>query len=170
MVHFDIIEMHTRDDIEIVRKMLRSYVRWLFDSFPDETEDLSSYFSPERLQQALDEISTKFVFPNGIVLLARIDGEPVGCVFAHPIEPGIAEMKRLFVVPSARGEGLGRALITELQAKTAAWGHPTIRLDTAVFLTDAIALYRRLGFVEIEPYTEVPLGAVKTALFMEWRV
>jgi hypothetical protein len=43
------------------------------------------------------------------------------------------------------------------------------RLDTAVFLTDAISLYRRMGFVEIEPYTVLPRGAARTALFMEWR-
>lgn len=169
MVPFEIVEMATQDDTEIVQGLLRRYVQWLFDSFPGENEDLSSYYSPERLQQALDEVPTEFVSPKGIALIAWSDGRPVGCVLAHPLEPGIAEMKRLFIVPDARGNGLGSALVKTLKITMTAWGYPTLRLDTAVFLTDAISLYLRIGFVEIEPYTEIPLGAAKTALFMEWR-
>lgn len=169
MIPPDIREMTSDDDVEVVRVMLRSYVQWLFDAFPDETEDLCSYYSPERLQEALNEVAAKFVPPIGIALIVRIEGRPVGCVFAHPIEPGIAEMKRLFVLPSARGRGLGRALIEAIIARMGAWGHPTIRLDTAVFLKDAIALYRRMGFVEIEPYISLPPDTDKTAVFMELR-
>ena len=50
MVPVEIVEMATQDDAEIVRGLLRRYVQWSFDSFPGETEDLSSYYSPERLQ------------------------------------------------------------------------------------------------------------------------
>ena len=169
MISVNIDEMTTPDDIRIVEDLLRRYVQWLFDSFPDETEDLQSYFSPERMQQALDEVSTKFLLPEGLALIARCEGQPVGCVLAYPLEPGIVEMKRLFVLPSARGKGVGGALIETLGAKMTARGCTTIRLDTAVFLTDAISLYRRMGFVEIAPYTDIPSGAVPTALFMEWR-
>jgi putative acetyltransferase len=164
-----IVEMTTQDDIEIVQEMLRKYVQWLFDNFPDETEDLSSYFSPGRLQQALSEVPTDFVPPKGIALIAWKEGRPVGCVVGRTLEPGIAEMKRLFIVPDARGSGTGSALVKTLKGKMASWGYPALRLDTAVFLTDAISLYRHLGFVEIEPYTEIPPGAARTALFMEWR-
>jgi GNAT superfamily N-acetyltransferase len=169
MIPHDISEIASDDDVEVVRVMLRRYVQWLFDAFPEETEDLHSYYSSERLQQALDDVATKFVPPIGIALIARIEGRPVGCVFALPIEPGIAEVKRLFVLPSERGRGLGRALLEAIIARMGAWGHPTIRLDTAVFLNDAIALYRRMGFVEIEPYTSLPPDTDKTAVFMELR-
>lgn len=169
MISVDIVEMTTPADIDIVEDLLRRYVQWLFDSFPDETEDLKSYFSPDRMQQALDEVSTKFISPQGLALIARSKGQPVGCVLAYPLEPGIVEMKRLFVLPSARGNGVGAALIEMLAAKMAARGYSTIRLDTAVFLTDAISLYRRMGFVEIAPYAAIPPGAAPTALFMEWR-
>lgn len=169
MIPPDISEMTSDGDVEVVRVMLRSYVQWLFDAFPDETEDLCAYYSPERLQQALDEVATNFVPPVGNALIVRFEDRPVGCVFAHPIEPGIAEIKRLFVLPTARGKGLGHALIEAAVARMVAWGHPTIRLDTAVFLKDAIALYRRMGFVEIEPYTLLPADTEKTAIFMELR-
>ncbi len=169
MIPPNVSEMATQSDIEVVRTMVRSYVQWLFDTFPAETEDLGSYYSRERLQQALDEVATQFVPPNGIALIARIGNTPVGCVLAHPIEPGIAEMKRLYVLPTARGMGLGRLLIQELIVRMGSWGLPMIRLDTAIFLKDAISLYRKMGFVEIEPYTTLPSGTDKTALFMEWR-
>ena len=169
MVSVNITEMTTPDDISIVEDLLRRYVQWLFDSFPDEKEDLESYFSPDRMQQALDELSTKFLPPEGLALIARSEGQSIGCVLAYPLEPGIVEMKRLFVLPLARGKGVGAALIEMLGVKMAARGYGTIRLDTAVFLTDAISLYRRMGFVEIAPYTDIPSGAIPTALFMEWR-
>lgn len=169
MFHDEIVEATTLEDVEIVRNLLCTYVQWLFDTLPNETEDLSSYYSPARLHKGIDEVPTEFVAPKGIVLMAFRDGSPAGCVLARILDPGTAEMKRLFVLPGARGKGLGRALVKALKEKMAARGHPTIRLDTAVFLTDAISLYRRLGFVEIQPYTEVPIGTAKTALFMEWR-
>lgn len=168
MVPARIAEMTTPEDIEIVRDLLQKYVHWLFDSFPDETEDLSAYFSPDRVQHALDEVTTKFMMPDAVALIARSGGRPVGCVLAYPLEPGIAEMKRLFVLPSARGRGLGGALIQTLGARMLARGYGKIRLDTAVFLTDAISLYRRMGFVEIAPYGDIPKGAERTSLFMEW--
>jgi hypothetical protein len=58
MVSVSIAEITTRDDISNVKDLLRRHVQWFFDSFPDETEDLQSYFSPERMQQALDDVST----------------------------------------------------------------------------------------------------------------
>jgi predicted N-acetyltransferase YhbS len=169
MISANIAEMTTPEDIGIVEDLLRRYVQWLFDSFPDESDDLRSYFSPDRIEHALKEVSTKFMSTEGLALIARIGGQPVGCVLAYPLEPTIVEMKRLFVLPSARGNGVGGALIEMLGAKMVARGYGTIRLDTAVFLTDAISLYRRMGFIEIPPYAAIPSGAAPTTLFMEWR-
>ncbi len=163
-------EMTTGDDIAIVRDMMRRYVQWLFDSFPDQTEDLNAYYGPVRVQAALDEVSLAFVPPRGVVLIACIGDAPVGMAMAHPIAPGISEMKRLFVLPLARGKGVGQALIEGLIGRMADWGHPVVRLDTIVFLTDAITLYRRMGFEEIAPYTVLPPGTEKTSLFMERRL
>ncbi len=170
MISADIVEMSSAEDVETVRGLLGGYVRWLFDSFPDQTEDLAAYYSPERVQAALDEVATKLRGADGLALIARVDERPVGCVLAYPTEPGIAELKRLFVLPGARGNGLGRRLIETVGLRMAALGYPVIRLDTATFLLEAIALYRRIGFVEIAPYIDLPTGTAKTALFMEWRV
>lgn len=165
----EIAEMTTAQEVEIVRDLLRLYIGWLFATFPEQAGDLAAYFSPERRQQALDEVPIRFLPPQGVALIARLGGTPVGCVLGYPLAPGVAEMKRLFVLPQARGRGLGRALVEALAARMADRGHPVIRLDTAVFLTEAIALYRSAGFVEIAPYVDLPPGSEETAVFMERR-
>lgn len=169
MNQIEIGVMTTEDDVAVVSNLVRTYVEWLIETYPEESEDLLSYFSPERMHQALADIPVSYFLPKGIALIGRVSGVPVGCVLASPLEPGIAEMKRLFVAPSARGLGLGTELLHALIAQLQALGYPTIRLDTAIFLADAISLYRRFGFVEIAPYTTLPPGAVPTAIFMERR-
>ncbi len=163
------VQMETPADVQAVRALVRGYVQWLYDTFPQETEDISSYYSPERLQKALDEIGPAYCPPDGLALIARRNGAPVGCVLSRRIAPGTAEIKRLFVDPAARGRGIGGALVDAVITGMGAVGCPVVRLDTAIFLTDAIALYRSRGFREIAAYAEVPAGAAKNALFMEWR-
>jgi ribosomal protein S18 acetylase RimI-like enzyme len=165
----EIAQMQTPEDVLTVRALVQRYVQWLFDTYPQEYEDTASYYSPERLQAALDEIGPSYMLPNGHALIARRDGAAVGFILSRRIAPGTAEIRRLFVDPSARGQGIGGALVDAVLAEMAAAGHPVVRLDTAVFLTDAIALYRSRGFREIAAYAEVPAGAAKNALFMEWR-
>ena len=72
--------MTTPADVEAVRDLVRAYARWLSDSHPEERDDILSYYSPELLRRALDEIPTAFSHPNGLALIARADGAPVGCV------------------------------------------------------------------------------------------
>jgi ribosomal protein S18 acetylase RimI-like enzyme len=67
-------------------------------------------------------------------------------------------MKRLFTLPAARGLGLGRALVARLLAEAAARGYAEVRLDTLPDMTEAIALYRGLGFVETGPYYPTPVA------------
>lgn len=98
--------------------------------------------------------------PAGELLLARgILGEPLGAVGLRPIEPaGCCEMKRLYVAPSARGLGLGAALVDAVEKAAARIGYVELRLDTLPTMGDAIALYRRLGFEDMAPYYDTPVA------------
>jgi len=80
----------------------------------------------------------------------------VACGGVQPIGDGIAEIKRMWVVDDVRGRGVGRRLLSELEARAATLGHRTVRLDTNGALVEAIALYERCGYAPIERYNDNP--------------
>ena len=94
--------------------------------------------------------------PAGIFLLASLHGEPIGCVALkfHGKEP--AEIKRMWVSDSARGLGIGRRLLNEVEAQAAAHGIATLRLETNRTLQEAINLYRSAGYVEVAAFNNEP--------------
>ncbi len=94
--------------------------------------------------------------PNGAFLLATLWGEPVGCgaLKLHGNEP--AELKRMWVAESARGLGIGRRLLSELESRAAAEGVRVIRLETNETLTEAIGLYRSAGYREVDAFNDEP--------------
>lgn len=103
--------------------------------------------------------------PQGRLLLAQYEDQLAGCVALHKLEPGICEMKRLYLRPCFRGKGLGLALVQKILAEARQIGYGRIRLDTVEpVMKDAVAMYRRLGFREIAPYRANPIAG---ALYME---
>jgi ribosomal protein S18 acetylase RimI-like enzyme len=94
--------------------------------------------------------------PAGALLLATLDGEAVGCAGLRLLDDGHAEIKRMWVAGSARGLGIARRLLGELEARAAAAGRHTIRLDTNGTLTEALALYRSAGYAEVERFNDEP--------------
>jgi DNA-binding MarR family transcriptional regulator len=93
--------------------------------------------------------------PGGVVLVATLRSEPVGCgaLRFHDGEP--TDLKRLWVAGSVRGLGVGRRLLAELEAR-AFEHHPVVRLDTNRALTEAIAMYRSAGWTEVAPFNDEP--------------
>jgi putative acetyltransferase len=137
-----ITEASSDGDIDIVRRLFRAYAESLpfsldFQGFPAELAGLPAPYVP----------------PGGCLLLARAGMGVAGVVGLKPLEQGIAEIKRLYVVPEARGAGLGPALADRALVEARAKGYERVRLDThRPSMAEAIALYRRLGFYEIAPY------------------
>ncbi len=129
-------------DIETARRLFRAYADALpfsldFQNFAEELARLPAPYTP----------------PAGCLLLAREGGVAIGVVALKPLAAVIAEIKRLYVVPRARGAGAGRILAERAVEAASAKGYERVRLDThRPSMSTAIALYRRLGFVEIPPY------------------
>lgn len=94
--------------------------------------------------------------PNGVFVIATIDDRTAGCGGVQRIDDETGEIKRMWVVPGWRGVGLGRHLLQELEGHVARHGHRRVVLDTNSVLTEAIAMYQRAGYREIEAYNDNP--------------
>ncbi|HEY1709864.1 MAG TPA: GNAT family N-acetyltransferase [Rhizomicrobium sp.] len=109
-------------------------------------------FDPAQSNPAADE---DMMLPKGLLLLARCDAEPVGCG-ALKLHDGWAELKRLWIAASARGLGLGRQMVFELERLAVRNRASLIRLETNKSLTEAITLYRASGYREVTPFNAEP--------------
>ncbi|HTZ27308.1 MAG TPA: helix-turn-helix domain-containing GNAT family N-acetyltransferase [Streptosporangiaceae bacterium] len=132
--------------------------------FGELSRRFDSGFDPERSISAGDDELTP---PAGLLLVATLHGEPVGCGALKFHDGAPAEIKRMWVAPAARGTGLGRRLLADLEERAAQSGADRVRLETNGALAEAIALYRSAGYREVpafndEPYAhhwfEKPLG------------
>lgn len=136
-------------DRATVEALLREYVASL-------AEDISF----QNVDDELAALPGSYAPPTGVVLIARDGAEAAGAIARRMREPGVCEMKRLYVRPAFRGRGLARALADELIEHARAQGYRTMLLDTLASMQAARALYRDLGFVPVAPYYDNPLPGV----------
>jgi ribosomal protein S18 acetylase RimI-like enzyme len=94
--------------------------------------------------------------PEGVLLLARVAGDPAGLGGVRHLDTPVAEIKSMYVAPAYRGAGLARRLLTELERIAGEHGCRACRLDTSDYLTAAIALYRAAGYREVADYNGNP--------------
>jgi putative acetyltransferase len=91
--------------------------------------------------------------PNVRFFVARRAGAPLACG-ALRVERDYGEVKRMYVVPAARGTGLGRAVLVRIEAQAAREGLRLVRLETGIHQAEALALYRRCGYADCGPFGE----------------
>jgi GNAT superfamily N-acetyltransferase len=94
--------------------------------------------------------------PNGVLLLARVDGEPAGLGGVRHLDTDVAEVKSMYVAPAYRGTGLGRRILARLDEIALEHRCRAVRLDTSDYLTPAVGLYRAAGYSEVPAYNENP--------------
>jgi putative acetyltransferase len=159
-----VIRPATPQDLEEVRTLFREYAASLntpicFQGFERELAELPGSYHPI-LVASCDTARAAFPPPARCGMAFRLSA----CVALRPLSPTIGEMKRLYVRPEYRGQGLGRQLTEAIIEAARRQGFQTLRLDTLPHLHEAIALYRQLGFHDIAPYNDNPAPGV---LFLE---
>lgn len=143
-------------DVAAVRALIEEYVASLgvdleFQHFSHEIAHLAAVYGP----------------PGGVLVLARAGGTAMGCVGVRRLDDTTCEMKRLYVAPSGRGQGLGRRLAEHVMAWARAHGYERMRLDTLPQMHEAQALYSALGFIDVPPYRDNPVAGSR---FLEARL
>jgi putative acetyltransferase len=132
--------------------------------FVEYAESLGIDFCFQNFQRELAELPGAYAPPDGRLLLAVENDEAVGCIALRKLADGVCEMKRLYVQPKHRRDGLGRGLVDAVILAAREIGYERMRLDSVSRLKGAAALYRSLGFTDIPPYRYNPLP---DAVYME---
>jgi GNAT superfamily N-acetyltransferase len=133
--------------------------------FQEYAQSLGVNLCFQNFEQELAGLPGHYAPPEGRLLLGEYEGLLAGCVALHKWEPGICEMKRLYLRPGFRGKGFGRGLAETVIAEARNIGYQRMRLDTIEpIMKDAVEMYRKLGFREIEPYRPNPIAG---AMYME---
>lgn len=151
---FVLSQVESQQQIAQARELFLEYAQSLgfslcFQNFDKELANLPGDYAP----------------PEGRLLLAEYEGQLAACVALHRLEADVCEMKRLYLRPQFRGKGLGRILADRIIAEARQIGYRRMRLDTVEpVMKDAVAMYRKLGFKEIEPYRSNPNAGT---LYME---
>ena len=152
-----LVQAESSEQVAQARELFVEYAKSLgvnlcFQNFEQELAGLPGHYAP----------------PDGRLLLANYEGQLAGCVALHRWEAGVCEMKRLYLRPSFRGKGLGRAIAEAIIAEARNIGYRCMRLDTIEpIMKDAVEMYRKLGFHEIAPYRPNPIAG---AMYMELKL
>ena len=153
----------TPDDIDAVRALIRDFVRWTMAEIAES--DNPAVFAG--LETELAGLPGRYGPPSGCLVLARLDGEPAGCVAFYAQDAATIELKRMFVLPRARGHGMGGRMIDVLLAHARAAGFRRVRLSSHHSMHAAHAAYRRAGFRDVPVSAEFPSAVAGIDVCME---
>jgi len=133
----------------------------LFDEY---AESLGFPLDFQDFDKELDNLPGEYSPPEGCILLLGYKSSPVGCIALRKIEGSVCEMKRMYVKPEFRGQGIGKMVAHEIIKRAREIGYQKMRLDTLESMEIATKLYKSMGFKEIEAYRYNPL---EDAMYME---
>lgn len=136
------------DDMAAVRRLFRAYLA-----------ELGVDLGFQGIEEELSDLPGPYREPGGAIVLAGSAGEPVGVAALKPVPhlgEAVAELKRLYVAPPARGSGLAEKLCLAVEEAARTRGYRLLKLDTLARLKTANALYRRLGYTRCAAYNDNP--------------
>lgn len=146
------IRRATPADMEDVGRLCWAYRDLLVARSTHLPTFIGTYYAAETYDAMIADLPRIHARPKGGILVASLSGAVVGCAMYYPIDTTTTEIKRVFVSPEARGTGAGRALIAQAMVLAKADGFARMVLDSIAPLTEAIALYERMGFSPCDPF------------------
>jgi len=150
------IRPYTPEDQTELARLCWAYRDLLAERTQSVPDILDTYYAKDDYTRLIADLPRIHARPKGNILLAEQNGAIVGCGMYYPLEtPGICEIKRVFVDGNARGLGAARALMAQAMAEARADGYSRMVLDTMINLTEAIALYEKLGFTPGAPFYDL---------------
>jgi GNAT superfamily N-acetyltransferase len=155
-----IIDVQTDSELMQVKDLFRAYYQFLAQ---EDGLDLSN----PGLEEELAALPGIFAPPEGRLVMAVTGEQAMGCAALRRVDEKVCELKRMFVLPQFRGQGVGKALARTLIEQARTMGYERMQLDTGTAWGSAIQLYESLGFQRVEPSSEVPEDLRKISVFME---
>ena len=162
-----IIEPRTPDHFDSVRRLCWEYRDFLLTLDAKSQRIVRTLYSRDKYTRLMEAIEVEHSPPKGGARLAMMRDQPIGCGMFHTLEPGVAEIKRVFVNEAARGTGAGYAIMKSLIEACRVQGYDYIRMDTGKPLEAASRLYLSMGFQLRDAYSEIPDIAEGHLLFFE---
>lgn len=142
-----------------IKELFTEYTKMLIDGDGKFRE----YLDIQNYDEEIDHLEKKYGPPAGRLYIAYADSQAAGCIGMRRINDENCEMKRLYVKPEFRENGLGRTLIDRIISDAKEEGYRHILLDTLPFLESALRLYKTYGFYETGSYNDSPM---ETSIFM----
>lgn len=143
MIRFEKVVESGAPEIEVLRGLMLEYqtelgVDLCFQSFQEEMANLPGQYAP----------------PSGLLVLILANSQPAGCIAIRQLDNTTCEMKRMYVRPDFRGQGIAKSACEFLISEARNLGYQEMKLDTLRTLTPAISLYQSLGFAECAAYND----------------
>ncbi|MCE8539408.1 GNAT family N-acetyltransferase [Ruegeria pomeroyi] len=166
----EIVTPQTTEQFDAVRQLCWQYRDFLLAVSSQSKVIAETFYPVEEYAAVMDRLEEEHAAPSGGIRLVLARGEPVGCGMFHTLEPGIAEIKRVYLTDAARGQGAGLALMNALVQACREQGFLLIRMDTGAPLEAAQRLYDAMGFARRGPYYDPPEIARDFLRFFEMRL
>ena len=144
-----------------IRELFAEYMDMLLDGDPT----FAGYLTIQNYDDELKDLSQKYGLPDGRLYLAYWNGEVAGSIALRKIDDENCELKRMYIKPAFRRNGIAKTLVNQLIADAREIGYRYMLLDTLPFLQTAIRMYKNIGFYEIERYNNSPMD---TSIYMKF--
>lgn len=138
--------VRTEDDAATVSELAYEFIDWLRVRYPDMKGEIDRYLEDQKFEEQIKDVLIHYAPPRGECLIAVQNDTPVGLLMLKRHDDSICEMNRMFVRQSARGLGVGRALVRSLKARARDMGYTAMVLSALPRHHEALALYEAEGF------------------------